>query len=275
MTRVLLAAVVACAGFGTSRSPGQEPGGDSLAGVPLPPAPPARVLDEAGLFQRAPQRFDALSLRLRELQQAHGWSIYLAIYPSLLGMTPEHQASALQAAWNGDTADGFLIVYESDSRVAAFGRPPEVPGALEGGRLAAAPRLAAFELNDVLARAVERAAAQSEPADQVETLVGVVVDDLEAMLERKADPQRSLRRLRLALSIVGGLSAIALVALIATRIHARNERRRRRVHFLPAVHVGMRLGAPYGGGRVTARSFRAGDGGPDAGSGRPANGGAG
>jgi hypothetical protein len=122
---------------------------------------------------------------------------------------------------------------------------------------------------------MQRAADKDQPLDQVECLALATVEELDILLERKTAPRRSLERLRFALTVVGAVSVIALLALIATRIASRNEKRRRRVHHFPDVWVGTRLGAPYGGGRVTARSFRANGGAERAGSGPPANGGAG
>lgn len=274
MKRVLVVGMVLWCGFLAGRLPGQALGEED-SGLALPPPPPSRVLDDAGLFLRAPERLEKISRRLSELHRDRGWSVYLAVYSGLLGMKPEEQASALHAAWNGGSSEGLVIVYESDTRLVAFGRPLDVPAAGDGGQLAKRSGLAAFELAAALSGAMDAALSKTLPVDQVEGLVFGVADQLDAALARKTAPERSLDRLRFALIVVGGISVISLLALIGARFAGRSERHRRRIHRFPEVAVGTRLGAPFGGGRVIARRFRGNGAGPRAGSGPAASGGAG
>jgi hypothetical protein len=83
-----------------------------------------------------------------------------------------------------------------------------------------------------------------------------VVGEFEAALGRVEAPGGRAATLRFALVLVGLIAGLGLVALLAVRWFAAAGRRAGRSHRFPEVEVGRRLGAPYGGGRVIAGSFR-------------------
>ncbi len=252
MKRSVVALVVGLAGWAAGQA---LDGGDSLQ-MSLPPAPASQVLDEAGLFSREPARLEAISRRLTELEKNHGWPVYVAIYSGLLGITPEEQALALRAAWTKVAGEGLVIVYESDTRLVAFGRPLEAPVAADGSGQRFGGRVPAYVLDEMLSRVVKEAQAKAPRLEQVETLACGIADELEAALTQGQESSFTGERLRFVLIVVGGICVISLLALVGSRVISRSDKQRRRVHRLPDVTVGIRLGAPFGGGRVIARAYR-------------------
>ena len=88
-----------------------------------PSAPLGHVLDEAGLFDRQPERLVEISTRLMELEDEHAIPVYIAIYGGLLESGIKEETRGLYAEWIGDDEDGVVVVWDSDTRQLEFGLP--------------------------------------------------------------------------------------------------------------------------------------------------------
>lgn len=219
---------------------------------PPPPRPAFNVQDNAGLFTRDPDRLRAISDRLRQLEQRHGFHVYVVIEPVVMGSTAIELAARLQQAWLPD-GDGFVIVFESDNRAFGLGRDYEVSKAEDIRRRAEIP---SFYAADALDRVRARLDPNLEPADLLDQMTTLLVADIGGFLDRQHAPESRAKTLRLVLASVGVLSALGLAGLGLAKLAHRAEKRRRRSHRFPVVPDQQRLGAPFGA-KVSSRRFGA------------------
>lgn len=212
--------------------------------------PELAVRDDNGFFNRGAGALGRISARLRDLDAAHGFKLYLIVEPALIGTSAPELAEMLQDAWLPG-GNGLVVVYETDSRTLGFGR---YGGSAPDGEAAAdrvPPHVAAAILNRVR-RDTETALA---PEAYVERLMANLADEFAGYFERRQAPPPAGRSLRLGLLTVGALSALALGAILVGTLSRLPSVARPRVFRFPAVDRPERLGAPCGGGNVTTRGF--------------------
>lgn len=233
-----------------------DPGQGAAGAVPLPPA--SRVLDEDGLFQRDRRRLAAISERLVQFGTEHEWPVYLVVCTGLLGTTPDERAAVLHEAWVGSQREGLVLVLETDSKAVGLGRSLELADAAAGASSLWRPRITPCELDEIRAKVGRELDGVDDPVELADRLSAGWVGALADLLDRRQAGGGATDRLRFALIVVGAACVVGLSALVAARVVARADARQRLVHRLPEVRVEVRLGAPYGGGRVSSRSFRGG-----------------
>lgn len=219
---------------------------------PPPPKPAFNVQDNAGLFTRDPDRLRAISDRLRELEQRHGFRIYVVTEPVVMGSSSIELAARLQQAWLPD-GDGFVIVFESDNRVFGLGRNYEVSDADEAKSRSVVP---SFYAADALDRILAQLDPKLESPDLIDRLTSLLVADIGGYLDRRQAPEASGQNLRLVLAAVGVLCALGLLGLGLARLAHQAEKRRRRSYRFPPATDGQRLAAPFGA-KVSSRRFGA------------------
>lgn len=222
-----------------------------------PPPPADGILDEARIFTRAPERHQAVAEALAALEEKHGFPFYFVLYSSLYGRNLEDRAHALQKAWLGDSP-GMVVVLETDSRnfrqsQAAF-ESDQVPGG-KSLPVAGPKELAPTDLG-AIGRSMEASLRQaSSSEDYAERLaIGLTSGISKVLDERAAAPEGSTRG-RLVLLAVGFGAAAGLIALLVVAGLKRAEARALERFVFPKATVGTRLGAPFGGGKVSSRSF--------------------
>lgn len=221
----------------------------------LPRRPASGVLDEAGIFDRDPQRLQAISDRLQELERMCGFRMCVAVYAVLLDDSPSGRAGALQRAWLGNS-DGLVIVYEADTKRLGYGRDMESVDTRIGMAGQAITAIPLYVLTPMLGRVNARLAGCPEQGPAfVERLARDLATELEAYFQRGQAEQPKGRVLRLVLLLVGAACGAALLGLLFNKLMDRAEAKRKKVFHFPDVVVGMRLGAPYGGGKISSGSF--------------------
>lgn len=253
---------------------------------PVPPAPENRVLDEARLFAREPQRLAVISETLAMLEAKHGYRFYVAIYNVLIGRTLKDQTELLQGKWLGQQA-GMVLVIEADSFKFRFGQRPLEEEKLEPGNTVVRSSPADFapielermigEIEESL-RAARTAnaldadakvevlskgdgefdASPARPFDRqlfAENLSTGLAGRIAAELEQRAAAPVGGTRSRMVVLAIGLLAFTGLLALLVVAGLKRAEAKARERFVFPKVAVGVRLGAPYGGGKVSSRSF--------------------
>lgn len=223
----------------------------SLYGEELPPPRPAfNVQDKAGLFVREPERLREISDRLRVLEQRHGFHVYLVIESVVMGSSAIESAARLQQAWLPD-GDGFVIVFETDNRAFGLGRNYEASSA---EKMKSHTDIPSFYAAEAFERLRSQLDPKLEPAELVDQMTVLLVDDLGGYLDRHHAPESGGKMLRLVLAAAGVLSALGLVGLGVARLTHLAEKRRRRSFRFPESPDRQRLGAPFGA-KVSSRRF--------------------
>lgn len=237
-------------------SHGQEISGFSGNSLP-PPRPAYNVQDNAGLFARNQEQLKAISDRLYTLSEKNHFHIYVVIESAVMGSNPIELSARLQKAWLPD-GDGFVIVYEVDSRSFGMGRPFDT---------AASPAtiIPSYVTADIITKVhtrlegeIESLRAEGKPMDN-ETLL----DRLTLLLSKECGdylavrqaPDESKEGIKLGMATVGIMALVGLVALLGAQLFRRREQHQSRSFSFPAVEDPQRLGAPFGA-KVSARRFR-------------------
>lgn len=218
---------------------------------PPPPRPAFNVQDNAGLFQRDPDRLREISDRLRQLEQRHGFHVYVVVESVVMGSSPIELAARLQQAWLPD-GDGFVIVFEADNRSFGLGRAYEASSVEE---LKATSEIPSFYAADAFDRIRARLdPGLEDPAGLLDQMTQLLVADIGGYLDRRHAPESAGTTLRLVLASLGVLSALGLAGLGVARLLHQTERRRRRTYRFPSAAESQRLGAPFGA-KVSSRRF--------------------
>jgi uncharacterized membrane protein YgcG len=225
---------------------------------PIPPAPDNRVLDEARLFARNPERLAMIAETLAALEARHRYRLYFAIYDTLIGRTLKDQAALLQGEWLAGQP-GLVLVLEVDSFKFQFGQAPPATEEIEPGNTVERARptdFAPIELERIIAELAESLqAATSDRQLFAEALSTGVAGRISVRLDERAAAPAAGTRTRMVALAIGLLAVTGLLALLVVAGLKRVEARARERLVFPRVAVGMRLGAPYGGGKVSSRSF--------------------
>lgn len=209
------------------------------------------VRDDNGFFNHDSGALKRISEQLRKLETDHGFKMYLLVEPVLIATSAPELAARLQQSWL-PRGDGLVVVYESDNRSIGFGRDIGA-AAPDQGPASVVPT---HETATILMRARESTEETLAPEAYVEALMTNLVREFDQYFQRRKAPLPAGRSLRLALLTIGGLTLLALTAIVVGALvrlpaMARNERFR-----FSRVDRPERLGAPCGGGNVTTRRFR-------------------
>lgn len=222
-----------------------------------PPPPADGILDEARMFVRSPERHQAIAKALAALEEKHRFPFYFVLYSSLYGRNLDDRAHALQAAWLGDSP-GIVLVLETDSRHLAVGqaasKPDEVPAG-ESLPVAGPKELAPSDLV-AIGRGMEESLRQAATTDEfAERLATGMAAGISKLLDERAAAPEGKTRSRLVLLAVGFGAAAGLISLLVVAGLKRAEAKALERFVFPKATVGTRLGAPFGGGKISSRSF--------------------
>jgi hypothetical protein len=221
------------------------------SGGPKPPE--SGIRDDGGFFSRAPDAQARISEKLRKLETDHGFRIFLLVEPVLIATSAPDLAEQLRESWL-PAGGGLVVVYESDTRNLGFGRAPgESPAGGDNIR-----EIPAHEMVSILQRAQDATDPKLESAAYIETLMGKLVAEFDSYFKRRATPPPAGRSLRIGLLTIGALTLLALAAIVVGSLTRLPSVAGPRTWRFPAVDRQERLGAPFGGGNVTTRRFRAG-----------------
>lgn len=219
--------------------------------------PPARLLDEADLFET--EREAVLTARLGEFREATGYPVGVVVYDTLIGRDLPEVGREFGERWIGE-GPGVVLAIEADA-----GRWHlewvDAPGTrTEAGEWV--PASGALDLTQPEQLAVRnrlRGLGELEPGspDGVAERVWVLVESLETLFAESRDGSRlSSERARLWALGIGMLAAAALCVMIVALLLRRADRKEGTRFDFPDIAVGRRLKAPRGGGKLSSRSFR-------------------
>ncbi|HEY1123156.1 MAG TPA: TPM domain-containing protein [Haloferula sp.] len=228
-----------------------------------PPPPADGILDEARMFVRSPERHKAVAEALAALEEKHGYQFYFVLYSSLYGRSLEERAHDLQKAWLGDSP-GMVLVLETDSKnFRQVQTPSKAENIPEGSNLpiTGPKEFSPSDLGAILRTMYESLRQTSSSEDYAERLaLGLTSGISKALDERAAAPEGSTKS-RLVLLAVGFGAAAGLISLLVVAGLKRAEAKALERFVFPKANVGTRLGAPFGGGKVSSRSFGSREGG--------------
>jgi hypothetical protein len=224
----------------------------------VPPPPPADgILDEARILARDPARHHAIAQALGELEAKHGFRMYYALYDTLISSNAGDRALKLQQAWLGENT-GIVLVLETDRGTFRFAQPPPRKEEVAPGQhleRTAPGSISAFALSDII-RDLEPQLKESRDRGEFTEKLGIgVAQGIGRLLDEQAAEPPGGTRLRMVVLAIGLLAGTGLVALLFVAGLKRAESKAQERYVFPKVNVGMRLGAPYGGGKVSSRSF--------------------
>lgn len=227
---------------------GWESSGDDI----LPPRPVSGVLDDSRILNRDPESYRSLVEGIRSLREKYGFELYVVVRPVLIGSTVSDLAAKLQKAWLPD-GNGLVVVYETDRRNLGFGRGLETP--IEGGSRHPG-EVPAYKTLGLISEVMDTLDPQAEPDVYMKNLVTKLLQKYREYFLQRDAPGPADRNLKVALVIAGvacvlGLGALGLGAL-ARRADASDARKS---YVFPPVEIPERLGAPYGGGKISSRRF--------------------
>ena len=221
-----------------------------LTGKGRPVPPQLGVRDVNGFFSRDSGALKRISGDLLKLEADHGFRIFLMVEPVLIATTAPELAAQLQQLWLPE-GNGLVVVYEADSRSLGYGR--DVAGLPDPQ--APASRIPTHETAAMLERATVATDQQLAPEAYIEALVGNLVREFDGYFQRRKAPPPADRSLRVGLLVAGGLSLLALGALLVAALARLPGMAGRKVFHFPPVDVPERFGAP-GGAKVVTRPFR-------------------
>jgi len=219
-------------------------------GSEIPPRPAFGVKDERGVFARDVETMRRISDALRNLEEKHGYKIHVVVEPVLIGTSPQETAAALQQQWLPE-GNGLVVVYEADTKQIGVSQSVDEDIAVE------VAQVPAFEVVVILSRVLGGMDGSLDSAAFLESLVNKLVEEFSAYFERSEAPVSAVRTLRMILLITGTLCLLGLGAMGAGLLVRNLDRNKGRILHFPEVDMPERLGAPYGGGSVTSRRFRA------------------
>lgn len=232
--------------------------GQEFSPVPEFPKPKRHIVDDGRLFFTEPGRLAAMEARLVALEEKHQFPVYVCIYSALIGSTVPERVQALQDQWVGNDSPGWVAVLETDNRVVALGIHPVKEVTFDGGSALPTPGpldLTGFEQNSLRAQIVQATQGVDDPTRQAEITVNLLAGGIDKILNARAAPPARNTRMRIAAVTVGLVAATALVGLLAVAWLRRSDARERQRFVFPEITVGTRLGAPYGGGKISSRGF--------------------
>ena len=222
-----------------------------------PPPPEDRLLDVSRVLARDEERRQAIVAALAELEAKHGFRIYYALYSSLYGRSLNERARQLQEAWLGDKP-GLVLLLETDSRTYRFAMPVPRPREIEPGTKLEMPESSDLSLLDlsIVDRGLEGSLMTAGDSAEFAKRLGTgVATGVSAVFDQQATRPAGGNRSRMILLAIGLISVAGLVALLVVAGLKRAEARSLERYVFPKISVGMRLGAPYGGGKISSRSF--------------------
>jgi hypothetical protein len=227
-------------------------------GLEVPPAPQNLILDEARLFSRQPERLQAIATALAALEEKHGYRLYFAVYDTLIGHSLEEQATTLREKWLGDQP-GAVLVLEADSFLYLLGQAPPLEQEIEPGKKVQRDRptdLSPIDQGNIKLNLEPVLVPVGRDRQAfAETLGTGFAREIGTLLDQRAAIPAGAGRSRMVLLAIGLLAVVGLVALLVVAALKRVEARSKERYVFPKVGVGLRLGAPYGGGKVSTREF--------------------
>lgn len=221
----------------------------------LLPDPPADfLLDHGQIFERHPERKQALAERLQNFAAEHDLPIYVVVYAGLIDSTLPRRARLLYDKWIGPDRDGVVLVFNSDTRSHELLTPRQGHASLRDGT-GRVTRLADYNLIPILAELRVTLEGIEDRLDYLDRSTEILCIRLGQVLATKPAGITDRSVLKLGAFTLGLGLVLTLLGIFANRRLRRADQRARERFYFPEVTVGVRLGAPFCGGRLSVVEF--------------------
>lgn len=233
--------------------------GKSMAEL-IPVVPGSHVLDEANMFREDREILTAIQGSISRMEDKHDYPVYVAIYYNVYDVSLQDLADELYGAWIGKSGRGMVIVYQLDPVVSGdnpamayykgFGLNPDLSSGAESRPM---PGIDV----DVLLKRVLTAVNETpkEPIEFISSLIYGIEAEMDRYHELESTSWNDPENLKLMVIFFGVIAAFTLMGMIAWKLLYPVDARSRRVYYFPEVVVERRLGAPYGGGLISEKTF--------------------
>lgn len=234
----------------------QKAAGESASDVTLPPD--NQVLDQANVFLEHPDVLAEMVGRLSRMKHDYEYPVYLAVYYNVLDASLRERADQLYESWIGESGRGMVIVYQldpvtyGDNPAMAYHKGDGLDPQFGGGSSPIPER-------EMIAMLAKISPQVDSDADGHQASISSLVSALEAEITRYHDsPAASWKDSDSLIMIAvfsGFVIAIPLIGMLIRRLLLNSSNQSRKTYYFPDVQVAYRLGAPYGGGWVSEKSF--------------------
>jgi len=235
----------------------QDVAGDRDA---VPSAPPSHVLDKAALFREFPESLVEIEGSLRRMRDDYGYPVYLAIYYSVYNGTLQERADVLHRSWIGEGGHGMVIVYQQDPAVSGNNPAISFYRGAEFDQKSTEENetriISGRDITTMLDRVFESA---SEKKEDHTAFLGTITLGLERELKHYYEVEpvswSDTANLKLMAVFLGVIAVLGLVGMLVWKLFTRVDAKSSKAHYFPDVKVSHRLGAPFGGGWVSEKTF--------------------
>ena len=235
---------------------GGESASESASDITLPPD--NQVLDQANVFLEHPDVLAEMVGRLSRMKDDYEYPVYLAVYYNVLDASLRERADQLYESWIGESGRGMVIVYQLDPVV--YGNNPAMAYHKGDGL---DPKFgdgsSPIPERDMIAMLTKISPQVDSDAHGHHASISALVLALEAEITRYHDTPAASWKDSDSLIMIAVFSAfviaIPLIGMLIRRLLLNSSNQSRKTYYFPDVQVAYRLGAAYGGGWVSEKSF--------------------
>ena len=235
--------------------------------LPEVEAPEDGLRDADGLYRTRPKERDMIVNALQRLSEEHGFDLYVVTNSGLIGTSAAEMARHHQQMWLGKKNDGLLIEVDvSGDPWYSVAKSDELySGAYVD--LGLYPRLEEYQLKTIVDRTGTKISAEFDEqvtpknfkekrAEALAAWIPMLAKEIGKELEAKKNASSTTKDIR----FMGWLSLVLLglfaLGFLLTKLFSKAEVKAKRTYQFPDVLVGERLGANFGGGKVSSVVFR-------------------
>lgn len=227
---------------------------------PVPETPQSYVLDKANLFLGHPEKLVEVQASLSRLEQQHDYPVYLAIYYNVYDVSLQEVADAFYDAWIGESRRGMVIVYQLDPVIS--GSNPATAYYLGSGldpALSDRSMPGPIPSQDVATMLKKVLKSKGRLSTDHHAYISGLIHGIEGEIDRyhEIEPMRwnDAQNLKWMAIFLALMSALTVIGVFSWRLFSPLDDKARKVYYFPEVNVGQRLGAPYGGGQISEKTF--------------------
>lgn len=232
---------------------GKEPSNQIHAASP----PENYLSDQANIFHEHPAALEAIVDSLTRLDNDHAYPVYLVLYYNVLDASLRERADELYEKWIGQSGRGMVIVYQLDPVV--YGDNPAMAyhkgDGLELRSEAGAVLIPESDIAAILARIQPEFQRKANIHNELSSWIVALEREIDHYLNVKPASWKDAENVMLIAVFAGFVITIPLVGILIHRLLLASSNELGKTYYFPEVHVAYRLGAPYGGGWTSERTF--------------------
>lgn len=215
------------------------------------------VMDYAKVFEAHPAVLAKVVASLTRMREEFGYPVYLALYENIPDASLRERADELYEEWIGQSGDGLVVVQQldpvvyGDNPAMAFRRGDGMDVQLED----TAALIPERDILAILSRIKSEFEDKARIHYELEIWARALEREMELYFDVKPMGWRDAENLMLVAVFAGFVITIPLVGILIHRLFLASSNEAGKTYYFPEVHIARRLGAPYGGGWTSERSF--------------------